>query len=48
MLSGIGDTSVLSSVGVETIVDLPDVGQNLQVSFCNRQPEYSDQYMTII
>jgi hypothetical protein len=31
MLSGIGAASQLSPVGVDTIVDLPDVGQNLQV-----------------
>ncbi|EIM82202.1 alcohol oxidase [Stereum hirsutum FP-91666 SS1] len=30
MLSGIGDPSVLSVVGIDTIVELPDVGQNLQ------------------
>lgn len=34
MLSGIGDSSVLSSFGINTIVDIPDVGQNLQV--CRR------------
>lgn len=33
MLSGIGDSSVLSQFGIDTIVDLPDVGQNLQVWF---------------
>ena len=31
MLSSIGEASLLSSFGIETIVDLPDVGQNLQV-----------------
>ena len=31
LLSGVGDASLLSSLGIETIVDLPDVGQNLQV-----------------
>ena len=30
LLSGIGDASYLSSVGVTPLVDLPDVGQNLQ------------------
>lgn len=30
MLSGIGDSSALSALGIDTIVDLPDVGQNLQ------------------
>ncbi|THH18790.1 hypothetical protein EW146_g2256 [Bondarzewia mesenterica] len=30
MLSGIGDSSQLSLFGIDTIVDLPDVGQNLQ------------------
>lgn len=30
LLSGVGDASLLSSLGIETIVDLPDVGQNLQ------------------
>ncbi|THH10137.1 hypothetical protein EW146_g8464 [Bondarzewia mesenterica] len=30
MLSGIGNKTHLSSVGVKTIVDLPDVGQNMQ------------------
>lgn len=31
MLSGIGDPDVLSAVGTQTIVDLPDVGTNFQV-----------------
>lgn len=31
MLSGIGNDATLSSVGIKTIVDSPDVGQNLQV-----------------
>ncbi|KZV61898.1 GMC oxidoreductase [Peniophora sp. CONT] len=30
LLAGIGDASYLSSVGVTPLVDLPDVGQNLQ------------------
>lgn len=30
LLSGIGDASYLSSVGVAPLVNLPDVGQNLQ------------------
>jgi choline dehydrogenase-like flavoprotein len=30
MLSGIGDVSHIESVGVESLVHLPDVGQNLQ------------------
>ncbi|KAI0033867.1 alcohol oxidase [Vararia minispora EC-137] len=30
MLSGIGDTSELSAVGIEPLVSLPDVGKNLQ------------------
>ncbi|EIM84128.1 aryl-alcohol-oxidase from pleurotus Eryingii [Stereum hirsutum FP-91666 SS1] len=30
LLSGIGPTDVLSAAGVETIVDLPDVGTNMQ------------------
>ncbi|EIM81860.1 aryl-alcohol oxidase-like protein [Stereum hirsutum FP-91666 SS1] len=30
MLSGIGDPDVLSAVGIQTIVDLPDVGTNFQ------------------
>ncbi|THH14424.1 hypothetical protein EW146_g5913 [Bondarzewia mesenterica] len=30
MLSGIGNKTHLASVGIDTIVDLPDVGQNLQ------------------
>lgn len=32
MLSGIGDSDVLSEVGIQTIVDLKDVGKNLQAS----------------
>ena len=31
MLSGIGRSADLSDFGIETIVDLDDVGQNLQV-----------------
>ena len=31
MLSGIGRSADLSPFGIETIVDLPDVGHNLQV-----------------
>lgn len=31
MLSGIGDPSQLSSLKIETLVPVPDVGQNLQV-----------------
>ena len=31
MLSGIGDASVLQTLNIETIIDLPDVGLNLQV-----------------
>lgn len=31
MLSGIGRSEDLSSFGIETVVDLPDVEQNLQV-----------------
>jgi choline dehydrogenase-like flavoprotein len=31
MLSGIGDKNTLGEFGIETIVDSPDVGQNLQV-----------------
>ncbi len=30
MLSGIGDENALKKLGVETFVNLPDVGQNLQ------------------
>ncbi|KAF9001662.1 aryl-alcohol-oxidase from pleurotus Eryingii [Cyathus striatus] len=30
MLSGIGNQTVLSSMGIKPVVDLPDVGQNLQ------------------
>lgn len=30
MLSGIGDREVLDAVGVETVVNLPDVGKNLK------------------
>ena len=33
MLSGIGDAQELSSLGIESIVDLPFVGQNLQASY---------------
>lgn len=33
MLSGIGDSMHLSKVGIKTIVDLCDVGRNLQVTF---------------
>lgn len=29
-LSGVGDSNVLSKLGIETVVDLPDVGKNLQ------------------
>lgn len=29
-LSGIGDAATLSSLNIETVVDLPAVGQNLQ------------------
>ena len=32
LLSGIGDSSHLSSFGIDTLVDLPSVGQNLQAS----------------
>jgi choline dehydrogenase-like flavoprotein len=31
MLSGIGDSSTLSNFGIDTLVDIPDIGQNLQV-----------------
>ncbi len=31
-LSGIGDAGYLSSLGIESLVDLPAVGQNLHVS----------------
>lgn len=30
MLSGIGDSNELQSIGIDTIVDLPDVGKNVQ------------------
>lgn len=30
MLSGIGDKNALAELGIESVVDLPDVGQNLQ------------------
>lgn len=30
MHSGIGDSAELESVGIETIVDLPDLGKNVQ------------------
>jgi len=30
MLSGIGPTDHLTKMGIETVVDLPGVGQNLQ------------------
>lgn len=32
MLSGIGDSDILSAAGVQVIVDLPDVGKNMQAS----------------
>lgn len=31
MLSGIGDETELSKIGVETVVNISDVGKNLQV-----------------
>ena len=34
MLSGIGDATQLKSIGIEPLVDLPAVGQNLQVQQC--------------
>ena len=30
MLSGIGDSDTLSTFGIDTIIDAPDVGGNLQ------------------
>jgi len=38
LLSGIGAPSNLSPFGIETIVNLPDVGQNLQVWMLTKQP----------
>lgn len=38
MLSGIGDASQLSSLGIQALLDLPGVGQNLVVSFFSRVP----------
>ena len=29
-LSGLGDVKILKKFGIKTVVDLPDVGQNLQ------------------
>lgn len=31
MLSGIGEKDYLSTLGIDVLVDVPDVGQNLQV-----------------
>lgn len=31
LLSGIGDSSELSSLGIQTLMDSPDVGNNVQV-----------------
>lgn len=31
MLAGIGESAELSKLNIKTIVDLPDVGKNLQV-----------------
>jgi choline dehydrogenase-like flavoprotein len=31
MLSGIGDPTELSALGITAVVDLPNVGKNLQV-----------------
>ena len=30
MLSGVGDSSDLASVGIQTVLDAPEVGKNLQ------------------
>ena len=37
-LSGIGDSNVLGSIGITTLVDLKTVGKNLQEQVCISSP----------
>lgn len=39
MLSGIGDPAQLSKLGIKTLVNNTQVGQNLQVRVCVQQSE---------
>lgn len=46
MLSGIGDNVQLSSLEIQTLVDLPGVGQNLIVSIFSEAPLLSSLSLT--